>query len=108
MAANGESIWGTRPALEPWQFYGPTTKKDGTLYLHLLMRPYGSIDVRGVPVRRVKAVRELRSGQPLQFRTRTSLIDGLMPDPDGTLTIKVPDELLDDNATVIAVEVDGL
>ena len=104
MAAYGEAISGTVPALEPWQFYGPTTKRGTTTYLHLLMRPYDTVDVRGVPVKRVTNVREVRTGRPLKFRTRTSIIDGLMPDPSGTLTITVPADVVDDAATVLAYD----
>ena len=73
---HGEAIFGTEPALEPWQFYGPTTRSahvdatvgpahaEGTrgasggdsvverIYLHLLMRPYETVTVRGLPIRR--------------------------------------------------------
>jgi alpha-L-fucosidase len=72
--------------------------------LHLLLRPYETVDVRGVPVRRVRAVRELATGRELRFRTRTGIVDGLLPDPDGTLTITVPEDVLGEHATVLAVE----
>jgi alpha-L-fucosidase len=95
----------TEPALEPWQFYGPTTRRANTTYLHLLMRPYESITVRGVPIRRVTAVRELSSGRELTFTTRCAILDQLLnADPMGELTIEVPEDALDPLATVIAVE----
>jgi alpha-L-fucosidase len=106
MRRNGEAIRGTTTGLEPWQFYGPTTRKDGVLYLHLLMRPYESITVRGVPIRRVKSVRELASGQALEFTTRCAVMDQLLnADPMGELVISVPEDVLDLLTTVIAVEV---
>jgi alpha-L-fucosidase len=106
MRRNGESIVGTEPGLEPWQFYGPSTRRGDTLYLHLLMRPYDAVTVRGVPIRRVKSVRELSSGKQLAFSGRCSVIDQLLnADPMGELTIEVPESVLDPLATVLAVEI---
>jgi alpha-L-fucosidase len=105
MSRNGEAILGTHAGLEPWQFYGPATRKGQTLYLHLLMRPYDTISVRGVPIKRLQSVTELGSGRELPFTTRCSLIDKLLnADPSGELTIEVPQDCLDDLATVIAIE----
>ena len=70
------------------------------------MRPYDSVTVRGVPVRRVKSVTEVASGQELKFATRTSIIEGLMPDPPGELRIFVPEDVLDSDATIIAVDIE--
>ena len=50
MSTNGESIIGTKPGLEAWQFYGPSARRGETVYLHLLMRPYETMTVRGVPI----------------------------------------------------------
>ena len=105
MARNGESIAGTTPGLEPWQHYGPSTQRDGRVYVHLLSRPYDAISVRGVRTRRVKAVTALSTGATLAFTTRTSLIDQFLnPDPLGELTIAVPEASIDANATVIAID----
>jgi alpha-L-fucosidase len=104
MNANGEAVTGTRAGLEAWQFYGPSTRRGETVYLHLLMRPYDTVDVRGVPVKRLRRATHLASGQPLDVRTRTGIIESIMPDPPGTATITVPPELVDDHATVIALE----
>ena len=105
MEAYGESVVGTAPGLEPWQFYGPSTRRGGTVYLHLLQRPYDSVTLRGVYIKRVRAARELRSGTSLAFRSRCTIIDQLLnSDPLGELTIDVPESLLDPLATVIAVD----
>jgi alpha-L-fucosidase len=103
---NGEAIFNTEPALEPWQFYGPTTRSGNTVYLHLLMRPYETVTVRGVPIRRVSAVHELSTGCDLAFTTRCAILDQLLnADPLGELTIEAPEEGLDPLATVIAVDI---
>ena len=105
MARNGESIVDTKPGLEPWQFYGPSTRRGDRVYLHLLMKPYDSVTVRGVPVKRVRAVRALASARELPHTSRCAIIDALMnADPLGELTIAVPEALVDPYATVIAID----
>jgi alpha-L-fucosidase len=104
MDVNGESIVGTRPGLEPWQFYGPSTRRGARVYLHLLMRPYEQVTVRGVPVKRVERVQLLGHAEPLDFTFRTSVIDQLNADPMGELVIPVPGELVDPMASVLAID----
>ncbi|MCC6268768.1 MAG: alpha-L-fucosidase [Dehalococcoidia bacterium] len=105
LSGNGESIVGTEPGLEPWQFYGPSSKRGNTTYLHLLMRPYESVTVRGVPIKRVKRVTVLASGQELTFTTRCSIVDSWFNrDPKGEVTIALPEDAIDSLATVLALE----
>lgn len=105
LAANGASIVGTEPGLEPWQFYGPSTRRGGTTYLHLLMRPYESVTVRGVPIKRVKKVTVLATGQELAFATRCAIVDSWFnKDPKGEVVITVPEDAVDSLTTVLSVE----
>ena len=104
LARNGESIYGTTPGLEPWQVYGPSTRRGDRVYVHLLARPYETVTVRGIPVERVAGVCELSSGRSLAFTKRTSIIDRLAGDPDGEITITVPADVVDDDATVLAID----
>ncbi len=102
---NGASITGTRPGLEPWQFYGPSTRREKRVYLHLLMRPYETVAVRGVRIKKVAGVRMLSPDTELKFRTTCAAADMIFnPDPIGELSIEVPERLLDPLATVIAVD----
>ncbi|MBW4491820.1 MAG: alpha-L-fucosidase [Oscillatoria princeps RMCB-10] len=103
MSGNGESIIGTKPGLEPWQFYGPSTRKGDRVYLHLLMKPYETISVRGVPVKRVQSVRVLATGTELKYTARCAIMDSFNPDPLGELTIQVPEPAIDPYATAIAI-----
>jgi len=106
MARHREGIVGTTPGLEPWQFYGPSTRRGETIYLHLLMKPYDTVTVRGLPIKRVRAVRNVAGDAALPYTTRCALIDGLFnSDPMGEVTITVPDTAIDPYATVLAVEV---
>jgi alpha-L-fucosidase len=105
-ARHQEAIRGTTPGLEPWQFYGPSTRKGDRTYLFLLARPYETVTVRGLPVRRVRAVTVVGRGEPLPFRTRTGIIESLAPDPPGEVVVTVPESVLDPDATVLAVDVE--
>jgi alpha-L-fucosidase len=108
MARNGESIVGTVPGLEPWQWYGPSTRRGSTVYAHLLARPYDDVTIRGVPIRRVRSVRALSTGDDLPFETRCAILDGLTkPDPLGEVTITVPERTVDPYATVLAIDYEG-
>jgi alpha-L-fucosidase len=108
MSRNAEAIHDTVPALQPWQFYGPATRRGDRVYLHLLMRPYESVSVRGVRVRRLKSVRALSTGEELSFRKRTSIVDAMYNrNPLGEVTIAVPESALDEYATVLALDFAG-
>ena len=97
--------FGTEAGLAPWQFYGPSTRRGDTTYLHLLMRPYDTVTVRGVPIRRIASVRHLPSGRALTVRTRASAVDELFnSDPIGEVIIEVPADLVDEHATVLALD----
>ena len=104
MGRHGESVVGTERGLEPWQWYGPSTRRGKTVYLHLLMRPYDTVTVRGVRVRQVQSVRVVGTDSYLPFTMRTAILDGMAADPVGELTITVPESVLDPDATVLAIE----
>jgi alpha-L-fucosidase len=108
MARNGESIVGTTPGLEPWQWYGPSTRRGSTVYAHLLARPYDDATVRGVRIKRLRSVRALSTGDVLAFEKRSSIIDRLSNrDPLGEITIALPERAVDPYATVLALEFEG-
>lgn len=105
MAKHAESIIDTDRGLEPWQFYGPSTRRGDRIYLHLLMKPYETITVRGVPIKRVKSVWLLGADTILDYSTRCNIMDSVLnPNPLGELTIQVPESTIDPYATVIAVD----
>ena len=109
MSRYGASIVGTRPGFEPWQWYGPSTRSsaDGSVwYAHLLSRPYDTVTVRGVPVKRIESVTEVASGRSLSFETRTAVMDSLLQaDPVGEVIVEVPADVVDDLASVLAVRI---
>ncbi|HEX2849068.1 MAG TPA: alpha-L-fucosidase [Acidimicrobiales bacterium] len=106
MAAHRDAVAGTTPGLEPWQFYGPSTRRGDRVYLHLLWRPYDTVTVRGIPVKRVRGVRVLGSGAALEWTSRCTVLDTLFnADPVGEITIAVPAGELDDDATIVEITV---
>lgn len=108
MARNGESIAGTVPGLAPWQCYGPSTRRSSRVYVHLLMRPYDSVTLRGVRTRRLRTARALSTGEELRFTSRVGVIDAMFnPDPLGEITIETPARIIDEHATVLALDFEG-
>jgi alpha-L-fucosidase len=109
MRQNGKSIVGTRAGLEPWQFYGPSTRREDRIFLHCLLQPYDLVTVRGIEAARVRAVRHLATGKPLAFEARLTVADRLAMNPRavGELWIRCPKELVDPLATVIELEMRG-
>lgn len=105
MERHSEAIVGTGAGLEPWQWYGPSTRRDQRIYLVATMRPQGRVVVRGMPTRRVRAVGILGWDLPLHWSERISAIDEVFNrDPVGELVIDVPDAALDPVATVITLD----
>jgi alpha-L-fucosidase len=108
MEQNGESITDTAPGLEPWQFYGPSTRRGERIYLHCVTRPYDSVSMRGVRVRHAKSARIVGTREELKTHRRIAAGDMLFnQDPVGELIIEVPEKSIDPIATVIAVDFEG-
>ena len=104
MRDHGESIRGTTAGLEPWQFYGPSTRKGNRLFLHLPWRPYDSFRVRGIRLRTVESVRHLATGESLEWAKRATAQQEMFGrDPVGDMVISVPERLIDPVATVVEV-----
>jgi alpha-L-fucosidase len=105
---NGASIFRAGPGLAASQFYGPTTMKGNVVYLHLLSSPPDVVDVREVPVKRIKKVVELSSQEPLTWRTRVELHGqtNVVNEPMGSLEIDVTPTLRRDEPVVIGIEFD--
>ncbi len=105
MEAHAESIIGTQPGLAAWQFYGTSTRRSERIYLHLLMRPYDSIAVRGIPIRQIARVSALKSDRDLKYSTKCAIVDSIQnPNPLGELTIQIPADVIDPYATVLVID----
>jgi alpha-L-fucosidase len=103
MHGHSDAIHGTEAGLEPWQFYGPSTRRGDAIYLHCVMRPYEQVSVRGVPIKRVVSARI--GDTELQIRGRATAEQELISrNPIGEVFIEVPEDLIDPVATVIALQ----
>lgn len=107
MQFNKESVIGVEPGLEPWQFYGPSTRRDNLIYLHQFAIPIDSVVVRAIKVKRVKSVRNLTTGEELKFIRRTAINDPLLEDPDGEIIIDVRGGKVSGLMPVIVVDLGG-
>jgi len=101
---HAEAIYGTIAGLPHGHFYGSSTlsKSRETLFLTIFDRPYDSVAVKGIRnnVRRISVV----GGRELKHRSIGGASWVGLP---GVLWIDVPQDALDQDATVIKVELDG-
>jgi alpha-L-fucosidase len=72
MKSHQESVIGVSSAPDI-DFYGPVTRSNAALYLHLLLTPVEEVVVRGLEVGRVKKVSLLGVGEPLDFETNVEV-----------------------------------
>ena len=107
MDKHRDAVVGVTSGLEPWQFYGPSTRRDGRVYCMALAKPYESITVRGLPVKRVTAATVLGTGTELKLKRHTPIMESFLPDPSGEVTVFVPGSHIDEFATVIALDIEG-
>ena len=63
-----------------------------------------ALDEHGLPIKHVKKVSDLATGQELEFSTRCAIMDQWFnPDPLGEVTITVPEDAVDSRAGVPAL-----
>ncbi len=100
-----EAIYGTVAGLPPGHFYGPTTlsKDRETLYLFLPHRPNGPIVVKGLK-NDVNRIRIVGNGTKLQGNVMGGQYWSEVP---GILYIDLPESELDEQVTVVALQLKG-
>jgi alpha-L-fucosidase len=104
MDRHRESVIGVEPGLEPWQFGGLSTRRGQRVYLILPFRPYDSVTVRGIPLKTIRAVTCVGSGETLKYAARFAATDAVIGDPAGEIRIEIPERLIDEYATVLAID----
>jgi alpha-L-fucosidase len=107
MKVNGDSVINAEPGLEPWQFYGPSTKRGDMVYLHQFASPSESVVVRGIKIKHVRSVKNLATGQSYEFRRRASITENDLPDPEGEIIIDTSDDSLSGLIPVLVVDMSG-
>jgi len=104
-AKHAEAIYGTRAGLPAGHYHGPTTlaADRSTLYLYLPHRPAGPLMLKGI-VTPVRSVRVVGRDAELDWEIRMKLSWSEAP---GVIFIDVPEDVLDEEMTVLAVDLDG-
>jgi alpha-L-fucosidase len=102
---HAEAIYGTRAGIPAEHFYGPTaTNKSGDiLYLYLPYKPNGQIMIKGLK-NKINRIYVVGNGTKLNWDIKMKQYWSAVP---GIVYIDVPDEVLDEQVTVIAVLLDG-
>jgi len=100
-----EAIYGTHAGIPKDYFYGPSTlSKDSTvLFLFLEYKPIGPIAIKGLK-NGINRIRVVGNGTKLSHDIKMKQYWSAKP---GMLYIDVPEEELDEQVTVIAVQLDG-
>lgn len=100
-----EAIYGTISGIPKEHFYGPTTlsKDKKTLYLFLKGDPKGEIVIRGLK-NKINRIRVVGAGTKLSHKVVCKVYWSHYP---GITYIQVPEYVLDDQMTVIAVSLSG-
>jgi alpha-L-fucosidase len=100
-----EAIYGTRSGLPSGHFYGPSTlSADGeTLYLFIAQKPEHPIVIKGLK-NQVNRIRIVGEGTKLSHKVVGKMYWSEVP---GLLYIDVPEEKLDSQVTVIAIQLKG-
>lgn len=101
MSIHAESVHDTERGVEPWQFYGPSTRRGNCIYLHLVGWPEESTSVRGIDPHQVRAVTLLTTGDKLAYHGLPAGRGEL-----GELVIELPPSRPATPLPVIKVEID--
>lgn len=100
-----EAIYNTQAGVPGDYFIGYTSLSltSDTLYLYLPYRPIGKIQLKGIK-NNIKRIREVGSGESLSYKMYNKLSWNEVP---GLIYIDLPERLVDENITVLAVELDS-
>ena len=100
-----EAVYQTKRGLPFGHFYGPTTlnKTEDVVYLYLLDIPKEYVAVKGIR-NEIKSVRVVGTDQTLSSKRFGGAAWRKIP---GILYIDVPEEIIDDYITVIALDLEG-
>ena len=102
---HAEAIYGTRAGIPADYFYGPSALSADrkTLYLYLDGKPNGPIMIKGLK-NKINRIWVVGNGTKLTYDIKMKQYWSAVP---GIVYIDVPEEVLDEQVTVIAVLLDG-
>ncbi len=102
---HSEAIYATRSGIPAEHFYGPTSlnQSGDILYLYLPYRPKGQVMLKGIK-NKINRIWVVGNGTKLNWDVKMKQYWSAVP---GIVYIDVPEEVLDEEVTVIAVLLDG-
>ena len=102
---HAEAIYGTEAGISKEYFSGPTTLSPDstTLFLFLENKPIGPIAIKGLK-NKINRIRVVGEGTKLSWDIKMKQYWSETP---GIVYIEVPENSLDENVTVIAIQLDG-
>ncbi len=102
---HSEAIYGTHAGMDKEYFSGPSTlSKDSTvLFLFLENKPVGPLALKGIK-NKINRIRVVGDGTKLSWDIKMKQYWNEQP---GIVYIEVPEQVLDEQVTVIAVQLDG-
>ena len=102
---HSEAIYGTRAGIPSDHFYGPTALNNtgDILYLYLPYKPNGQIMLKGIK-NKINRIWVVGNGTKLNWDIKMKQYWSAVP---GIVYIDVPEKVLDEQVTVIAVLLDG-
>ena len=102
---HAEAIYGTRAGIPAEHYYGPTSlnKNGDILYLYLPYNPNGQIMLKGIK-NKINRIYVVGNGTKLNWDIKMKQYWSAVP---GIIYIDVPEKVLDEQVTVIAVLLDG-
>ena len=102
---HAEAIYGSRAGIPPEHYYGPTSlnQKGDILYLFVTHKPNGSLILKGLK-NKINRIWVLGNGTKLNWDVKMKPYWSSVP---GIVYIDLPEKVLDEQVTVIAVLLDG-
>ena len=102
---HAEAIYGTRAGIPADHFYGPTSlnKNGDILYLYLPYNPNGQIMLKGIK-NKINRIYVVGNGTKLNWDVKMKQYWSAVP---GIIYIDIPEKVLDEEVTVIAVLLEG-
>jgi len=100
-----EAVYGVQPGIKHGHFYGPTalSKSKNILYLYVVHRPHGPIVLKGIK-NKINRIWVVGDGTKLKWDIKMKPYWSKVP---GLVYIDVPEPVLDQQVTVLAVFLDG-
>lgn len=102
---HSEAIYGTRAGIPAEHFYGPTSlnANGDILYLYLPYAPKGPVMLKGIK-NKINRIYTVGNGTKLNWEIKMKQYWSSVP---GIVYIDIPESVLDNDVTVIAVLLDG-